>query len=50
MINTMNKKELIKNLRTDIQDTYSIINRFENTENIHPLDIDLALSKVRNLY
>ena len=46
----MNKKELIKNLTSDIQDIYSIANRFENSENIHPLDIDLALSKVRNLY
>jgi len=46
----MNKKELIKILITDIQDLYTITNRFENTENIHPLDVDLALSKVRNLY
>ena len=46
----MNKKELVKNLITDIQDIYSIVNRFEHTEQIHPLDIDLALSKVRNLY
>lgn len=46
----MNKKELVKNLIKDIQDIYSIANRFENPEQIHPLDIDLALSKVRNLY
>jgi hypothetical protein len=46
----MNKKELIKNLISDIQDIYSITNRFEQTEQIHPLDIDLSLSKVRNLY
>ena len=46
----MNKKELIKNITSDIQDIYSATNRFENTEKIHPLDIDLALSKVRNLY
>jgi len=46
----MNKKELVKNLVKDIQDIYSIANRFENTEQIHPIDIDLALSKVRNLY
>ncbi len=46
----MNKKELIKNLITDIQEIYSIINKFEHTEPIHPLDIDLSLSKVRNLY
>ena len=46
----MNKKELIKKLNSDIQDIYSITNKFENSENIHPLDIDLALSKVRNLY
>ena len=46
----MNKKELIKRLNSDIQDIYSITNKFENSENIHPLDIDLALSKVRNLY
>jgi hypothetical protein len=46
----MNKKELVKNLIKDIQDIYSIANRFENPDQIHPLDIDLALSKVRNLY
>ncbi len=46
----MNKKELIKRLNSDIQNIYSITNKFENSENIHPLDIDLALSKVRNLY
>lgn len=46
----MNKKELHKKLIKDIQDIYSIANRFENPEQIHPLDIDLALSKVRNLY
>lgn len=50
MTNTMNKKELIKNLISDIQDIYSITNRFEQSEQIHPLDIDLSLSKVRNLY
>ncbi|MCK5169245.1 MAG: hypothetical protein KAQ75_05130, partial [Bacteroidales bacterium] len=46
----MNKNELVKNLIKDIQDIYSIANRFENTEQIHAIDIDLALSKVRNLY
>ncbi|MCB2196510.1 MAG: hypothetical protein KQH79_11670 [Bacteroidetes bacterium] len=46
----MNKKELIKNLISDIQDIYSMTNRFEQSEQIHPLDIDLSLSKVRNLY
>ena len=46
----MNKKELVKNLIKDVQDIYSIVNRFENTEQFHQLDIDLALSKVRNLY
>jgi hypothetical protein len=46
----MNKKELHNKLIKDIQDIYSIANRFENPEQIHPLDIDLALSKVRNLY
>lgn len=46
----MNKNKLINNLIKDIQDIYSIINRFENTEQFHQLDIDLALSKVRNLY
>lgn len=43
----MNKKELIKNL---IQEIYAITNRFDNPEHIHSIDIDLALSKVRNLY
>lgn len=46
----MDKNEAIKILKEDIQDIYSIVNRFENTNKLHPLDIDLALSKVRNLY
>jgi hypothetical protein len=46
----MNKKEKINNLLKDIQDLYAIANRLEHEEQIHPLDIDLALSKVRNLY
>jgi len=46
----MDKNETIKNLKEDIQDIYSIVNRFENTNKYHQLDIDLALSKVRNLY
>ena len=46
----MDKKKLVKNLIKDVQDIYSILNRFENTEQFHQLDIDLALSKVRNLY
>jgi len=46
----MNKNEAIKILKEDIQDIYSIVNRFENTHKLHQLDIDLALSKVRNLY
>jgi len=46
----MNKNELVKNLKKDIQDIYAKVNEFENTEQIHLIDIDLALSKVRNLY
>lgn len=46
----MNKNELVKNLKKEIQDIYSKINEFENSEQIHLIDIDLALSKVRNLY
>jgi hypothetical protein len=46
----MDKNETINNLKEDIQDIYSIVNRFENTNKFHQLDIDLALSKVRNLY
>ena len=46
----MNKKEKLNNLLKDIQDLYAIANRLEHEEQIHPLDIDLALSKVRNLY
>lgn len=46
----MNKKEITKNLIKDIQDLYSIANRFEHDDQIHQLDFDLALSKVRNLY
>ena len=46
----MNKNELVKTLKKQIQDIYSIINGFENSEQFHLIDIDLALSKVRNLY
>ena len=46
----MNKNEMAKTLKKGIQDIYSIINEFEKTGQIHPIDIDLALSKVRNLY
>ena len=46
----MNKNELVKNLKKNIQDIYSITNEFENQGEIHQIDIDLALSKVRNLY
>ena len=46
----MNKNDLVKNLKKEIQDIYSKINEFENSEQIHLIDIDLALSKVRNLY
>ena len=46
----MNKNELVKNLKKDIQEIYSITNGFENQGEIHQIDIDLALSKVRNLY
>ncbi|MCG8410869.1 MAG: hypothetical protein MI739_06260 [Bacteroidales bacterium] len=46
----MNKIKKIQNLKEDIQDIYSIVTRFENTNQMHQLDIDLALSKVRNLY
>lgn len=46
----MNKNEAIKILKEDIQDIYSIANRFEDTQKLHQIDIDLALSKVRNLY
>jgi len=46
----MNKNELVKNLKKNIQDIYAKIDEFEQTDQIHLIDIDLALSKVRNLY
>jgi hypothetical protein len=46
----MDKQKKINTLLKDIQDLYAIANRIEHEEQIHPLDIDLALSKVRNLY
>lgn len=46
----MDSKKAVNKLKEDIQDIYSIVNRFENSNKIHQLDIDLALSKVRNLY
>jgi len=46
----MNKSDLHKNIIKEIQEIYSFINRFENPNQIHQIDIDLAMSKVRNLY
>ncbi|OFX87796.1 MAG: hypothetical protein A2W99_15885 [Bacteroidetes bacterium GWF2_33_16] len=46
----MNKTEIHKNIINDIREIYSFINRFDNPNQIHQIDIDLALSKVRNLY
>ncbi len=41
----MNKNELIKNLKKDIQDIYSKINDFEKSDQIHLIDLDLTLFK-----
>jgi hypothetical protein len=46
----MNKKELHQIIIKDIQEIYSLVNRFENPNQVHQIDIDLAMSKVRNLY
>ncbi len=46
----MNKNELVKTILKNIQDINSIAGKFEASKEIHQIDIDLALSKVRNLY
>ncbi|MGE0089165.1 MAG: hypothetical protein AB7S50_06780 [Bacteroidales bacterium] len=46
----MNRTELQQRIIREIQEIYSFANRFENTNQTHQIDIDLALSKVRNLY
>ncbi|HAN18560.1 MAG: hypothetical protein A2X13_13985 [Bacteroidetes bacterium GWC2_33_15] len=46
----MNKSDLHKNIIKEIQELYSFVNRFENPNQVHQIDIDLAMSKVRNLY
>ena len=46
----MNKTELHQSIIQDIQEIYSFVSRFENPNQVHQIDIDLALSKVRNLY
>lgn len=46
----MNKNELVKAILKNIQDISSIKPRFDDASKIHQIDIDLALSKVRNLY
>jgi hypothetical protein len=46
----MNKNELVKTILKNIQEIYSISGKFENSDELHQIDIDLALSKVRNLY
>ncbi|MCK7462293.1 MAG: hypothetical protein MZU84_09595 [Sphingobacterium sp.] len=44
------QKELHQIIIKDIQEIYSLVNRFENPNQVHQIDIDLAMSKVRNLY
>ncbi len=46
----MKKNELVKTILKNIQDINTIANKFEASKEIHQIDIDLALSKVRNLY
>ncbi len=46
----MNKNELVKTILKNIQDINSIAGKFETSKEIHQIDIDLALSKVINLY
>ena len=46
----MNSKEQIKILLKDLQDTYLLVKRFENLSEVPKIEMDLALSKVRNLY
>jgi hypothetical protein len=46
----MSKNEMVKTILKNIQEIYSISGKFENSDELHQIDIDLALSKVRNLY
>ncbi len=46
----MDKNDLVNKIKKDIQDIYSISDRLNGNSQIYQIDIDLALSKVRNLY
>ena len=46
----MDNQTLIKNINKDIKDIEIIVNSYDNNSKIHQIDIDLALSKIRNLY
>ncbi len=46
----MDNQTLIKNINKDIKDIEFIVKSYDNNSKIHQIDIDLALSKIRNLY
>ncbi|MCK5822435.1 MAG: hypothetical protein KAG95_00365 [Bacteroidales bacterium] len=46
----MDKKKLIKNINKDIKEIENIVTSFNNNSEIHQIDVDNTLSKIRNLY
>ena len=46
----MDNKKLLKNINKDIKEIEIIVKSFDNNSEIHQIDIDNALSKIRNLY
>jgi hypothetical protein len=46
----MDNKAIIKNINKDIKEIESIVKSFDNNLEIHQIDIDITLSKIRNLY
>ncbi|RLD64252.1 MAG: hypothetical protein DRJ01_01540 [Bacteroidetes bacterium] len=46
----MDKKNLLKNINKDIKEIEIIVKSFDNNSEIHQIDIDITLSKLRNLY
>lgn len=46
----MDNKTVLKNLNKDIKDIEIIVKSLDNNSKIRQIDIDLALSKIRNLY
>ena len=46
----MNKKSLVKIINKELTILADFVEGFEESENIHPMEVDLAISKVKDIY